>query len=118
MDKKIISTQTIEVLRKRKIGRSLRERKSIVKIEYIKLSDWNDSPIYFSGEDDYVLIKNKEKVYGVNSFEVVKYWPIPKFYGTHLEIFSNAKKIFDITPQNIEKWCRIYVFNISMKEIL
>ena len=61
MDKKVINTQTVEILRKWAIVRSLRERKSIVKVEYIKLSDWNDGPIHFSGEDDYVLIKNKKK---------------------------------------------------------
>lgn len=61
MDKKVINTQTVEILRKWAIGRSLRERKSIIKVEYIKLSDWNDGPIHFSGEDDYVLIKNKKK---------------------------------------------------------
>lgn len=118
MDKKIINTQTVEILRKWAIRRDLRERKSIVKIEYIKLSDWNDRQIHFSGEDDYVLIKNKEKVYGVNSFEVVKYWPIPKFYDTHLEFFSNEKRVLDAITQDREKWCLIYVFNISMKEIL
>lgn len=118
MDKKIINTQTVEILRKWAIGRDLRERKSIVKVEYIKLSDWNDDPIHFSGDDDYILIKNKKKIYDVNNFEVVKYWPIPKFHGTHLEIFSNDKRIFGAIAQDIEKWCRIYVFNISMKEIL
>lgn len=61
MDKKIINTQTVEILRKWAIGRDLRERKSIVKIEYIKLSDWNDGPIHFSGDDDYILIKNKKR---------------------------------------------------------
>lgn len=118
MDKKIINTQTVEILRKWAIGRNLEERKSIVKVEYIKLSDWNDGPIHFSGDDECVLIKNKKKVYDVNSFEVVKYWPVPKFHGTHLEIFSNDKRIFGAITQDIEKWCRIYVFNISMKEIL
>lgn len=61
MDKKVINTQTVEILRKWTIGRSLRKRKSIVKVEYIKLSDWNDDPIHFSGDDDYILIKNKKK---------------------------------------------------------
>ena len=118
MDKKVINTQTVDILRKWAIVRSLRERKSIVKVEYIKLSDWNDGPIHFSGEDDYVLIKNKKKIYDVNNFEIVKYWPIPKFHGTHLEIFSNEKRVIDAITQDREKWCRIYVFNISMKEIL
>lgn len=61
MDKKIINTQTVEILRKWAIERDLRERKSIVKVEYIKLSDWNDDPIHFSGDDDYILIKNKKR---------------------------------------------------------
>lgn len=61
MDKKIINTQTVEILRKWAIGKDLRERKSIVKVEYIKLSDWNDDPIHFSGDDNYILIKNKKR---------------------------------------------------------
>lgn len=61
MDKKIINTQTVEILRKWAIGRDLRERKSIVKVEYIKFSDWNDDPIHFSGDDNYILIKNKKR---------------------------------------------------------
>ena len=38
MDKKIINTQTVEILRKWAIGRDLRERKSIVKVEYSWMS--------------------------------------------------------------------------------
>ena len=57
-------------------------------------------------------------MHDINDFEIIKYWSIPKFYGTHLEIFSNDKRIFGAIALNIEKWCRICVFNISMKEIL
>lgn len=117
MDKKTINIQTIEILRKWKIGRNLSERKSTVKVEYIKLSDWNEGRIQFSGEDEYILIKNKEKVYDANDFEIVKYWSVSKFYGTHLETYSNNDMNFTVY-ENVEKWCRICIFNTSMKEIL
>ncbi len=117
MDKKTINMQTVEILRKWAIGRNSRERRFLVKVEYVKLSDWNDGRIQFSGEDEYVLIKNKEKVHDANNFEIVKYWSVSKFYGTHLETYSNNDMNFAVF-ENVEKWCRIYIFNTSMKEIL
>lgn len=117
MDKKTISIQTIEILYKQKTGRDLRERKAIVKVEYIKLSDWNDGRIQFSGEDEHILIKNKKRVHDANDFEIVKYWSVSKFHGTHLETYSSNDMNFAVY-ENVEKWCRIYIFNTSVKEIL